>query len=102
MARCMGPGVFTPHVGAVMVVHLAFATLLAQTERREGSFGKMKLSPLAKAQRELLHAEASPSPEDPGPTAVRRNWPATQLARIVAKRRWPHIKPALGCFVASY
>lgn len=54
---------FHAHVGAVMVVHLAFATLLAQTERYEGSFGKMKLSPLAKALRELLHAEAPPSPE---------------------------------------
>src|SRR4029077_8812075 len=47
---------FHAHVGAVMVVHLAFATLLAQTERGEGTYGKMKLSPLAKALRELIEA----------------------------------------------
>jgi hypothetical protein len=40
------------------VVHLAFATLLAQTERREGSYGKMKLAPIAKALRELIQAPA--------------------------------------------
>jgi hypothetical protein len=51
---------FQAHVGAVMVVHLAFATLLAQTERREGSYGKMKLAPLAKALRLLLQAPATP------------------------------------------
>jgi hypothetical protein len=45
---------FHGHVGAVMIVHLAFATLLAQTERREGSYGTMKLSPIAKALRELI------------------------------------------------
>jgi hypothetical protein len=48
---------FHAHVGAVMVVHLAFATLLAQTERREGSYGTMKLSPLAKALQKLIHAD---------------------------------------------
>jgi hypothetical protein len=57
---------FHAHVGAVMVVHLAFATLLAQTERREGTYGTMKLSPIAKALREMI--------ETPGvvgePTAV--------------------------------
>lgn len=51
---------FHGHVGAVMVVHLAFATLLAQTERREGSYGKMKLSPIAKALRELIQAPEPP------------------------------------------
>ena len=45
---------FHGHVGAVMVVHLAFATLLAQTARYEGTFGKMSLSPIAKALRELV------------------------------------------------
>ena len=50
---------FHGHVGAVMVVHLAFATLLAQTERREGSYGPMKLSPIAKAIRELIESPAS-------------------------------------------
>ncbi len=45
---------FHAHVGAVMVVHLAFATLLAQSERREGTYGTMKLSPIAKALRKLI------------------------------------------------
>lgn len=49
---------FHAHVGAVMVVHLAFATLLAQTQRREGTFGKMKLSPIAQALRELTATPA--------------------------------------------
>jgi hypothetical protein len=47
---------FHGHVGAVMVVHLAFATLLARSARYEGSFGKMNLSPIAKALRELIGA----------------------------------------------
>jgi hypothetical protein len=47
---------FHAHVGAVMVVHLAFATLLAQSERYEGTYGRMKLSPIAKALRELMSA----------------------------------------------
>jgi hypothetical protein len=49
---------FHAHVGAVMVVHLAFASLLAQTARAEGSYGTMKLSPIAKALRELIAAPA--------------------------------------------
>jgi hypothetical protein len=44
---------FVANVGAVMVVHAAFATLLASMPRREGTtLGGMKLSPIAKA----LHA----------------------------------------------
>jgi hypothetical protein len=50
---------FHGHVEAVMVVHLAFATLLAQTARYEGTYGKMKLSPLAQALRELMRTPAS-------------------------------------------
>jgi|HubBroStandDraft_6_1064221.scaffolds.fasta_scaffold184653_1 hypothetical protein len=53
---------FHAHVGAVMVVHLAFATLLAQSERREGTYGTMKLSPIAKALRHLI--QASPATAD--------------------------------------
>ena len=34
---------FHAHVGAVMIVHLAFATQLAKQQHNEGSFGKMKL-----------------------------------------------------------
>lgn len=54
---------FHGHVGAVMIVHLAFATLLAQTERREGSYGTMKLSPIAAALRELMNTPALPIKE---------------------------------------
>jgi hypothetical protein len=50
---------FHGHVGAVMIVHLAFATLLAQAGRYEGTFGKMSLSPIAKALRELTQAAAT-------------------------------------------
>jgi hypothetical protein len=45
---------FCAHVGAVLVVHLAFATLLAKAQRYEGSLGTMKLSPIAKKLRELM------------------------------------------------
>jgi hypothetical protein len=54
---------FHAHVGAVMVVHLAFATLLAQSERREGTYGTMKLSPIAKALRKLIQAPPAPADE---------------------------------------
>lgn len=54
---------FHAHVGAVMVVHLAFATLLAQSERREGTYGTMKLSPIAQALRTLLQAPAATTDE---------------------------------------
>lgn len=52
---------FHAHVGAVMAVHLAFATLLAQAERYEGTFGKMKLSPLAKALQKLVQETKTPA-----------------------------------------
>lgn len=42
---------FFSQVGAVMVVHAAFATLLAATPRREGRLGRMRLSPIAAALR---------------------------------------------------
>jgi len=42
---------FFAHVGTVMVVHAAFATLLAAAPRHEGTLGKMSLSPIAKALR---------------------------------------------------
>jgi hypothetical protein len=60
---------FHAHVGAVMIVHLAFATLLAQSER-QGTFGKMKLSPIAKALREMIatpktNADGAPNADEP-------------------------------------
>jgi hypothetical protein len=48
---------FHAMVGAVMVVHAAFATLLAATPRREGTLGKMRLSPIAKALHERMAAD---------------------------------------------
>jgi hypothetical protein len=45
---------FCAHVAAVLIVHLAFATLLAKAQRQEGSFGTMTLSPIAKKLQELM------------------------------------------------
>ncbi len=50
---------FCAHVVAVLIVHLAFATLLAKAQRREGSFGTMKLSPIAKKLRALVGEDDS-------------------------------------------
>ena len=43
---------FVAQVGVVMAVHAAFATLLASAPRREGTLGKVRLNPIAKALRE--------------------------------------------------
>jgi Transposase DDE domain/Transposase domain (DUF772) len=48
---------FCAHVGAVLIVHLAFATLLAKAQRHEGSFGVLKLSPITKKLRELMEED---------------------------------------------
>lgn len=40
---------FFAHLGVVMVVHAAFATLLARAPRWEGTLGHTKLSPIARA-----------------------------------------------------
>lgn len=40
---------FHAMIGTVMVVHLAFATVLARTPRREGTLGKLRLGPIQKA-----------------------------------------------------
>ena len=45
---------FHAHVGAVLIVHLALATVLAQAERYEGSYGTMRLSPIADKLRQLM------------------------------------------------
>jgi len=47
---------FFAQVGAVMIVHAAFATLLASAPRREGTLGQMRLSPIAKALRVRIGA----------------------------------------------
>jgi hypothetical protein len=44
---------FCAHVSAVLVVHLACATLLAKAQRAEGSFGTMRLSPIAQKLADL-------------------------------------------------
>jgi hypothetical protein len=50
---------FCAHVVAVLIVHLAFATLLAKAQRQEGSFGTMALSPIAKKLRALMGENAA-------------------------------------------
>jgi len=47
-----GAARFHALLGVVMVVHIGLATLLASTPRREGTLGKMRLSPIAKALHE--------------------------------------------------
>lgn len=47
---------FFAQVGVVMVVHAAFAAVLAAAPRYEGTLGKMSLSPIAKALRAKLAA----------------------------------------------
>ena len=43
-----------------MIVLLGLATVLAQTERYEGSYGTMRLSPIAQALRELMKEPPEP------------------------------------------
>lgn len=47
---------FQAKVGAVLIVHAAFATLLAAAPRRDGTLGKMNLSPIAQALQQKLDA----------------------------------------------
>jgi Transposase DDE domain/Transposase domain (DUF772) len=56
---------FHAHAGAVMVVHLALATVLAQAERYEGPYGKTKLSQIAKTLRKLMKAPENDPAETP-------------------------------------
>lgn len=51
-----GAARFHAMVGVVLIVHAAFATLLASLPRREGTLGKMRLSPIAQALRERIAA----------------------------------------------
>lgn len=52
---------FCAHVSAVLVIHLACATLLAKAQRKEGSFGTLRLSPIARKLEELADAEKAAS-----------------------------------------
>ena len=49
---------FVAQVRVVMVVHAAFATLLASAPRREGTLGKIGLSPIAEALRAKAQGQA--------------------------------------------
>jgi hypothetical protein len=48
---------FFAHVGAVMLVHLAFATLLASAPRHEGPLGKMRLDTVQRALSKALERD---------------------------------------------
>jgi len=48
---------FVAQVGVVLAVHAAFATLLASAPRREGTLGKVRLSPIAAALRAQAKAQ---------------------------------------------
>lgn len=49
---------FFARVGVVLAVHAVFATLLASAPRREGTLGKVRLSPVAEALRAAAAAAA--------------------------------------------
>lgn len=49
---------FFARVGVVLAVHAVFATLLAAAPRREGTLGKIRLSPIAEALRAEAETEA--------------------------------------------
>jgi hypothetical protein len=53
---------FVALVGVVMVVHAAFATLLASAPRREGTLGKIGLSPIAEALRAKAEVKTEAEP----------------------------------------
>lgn len=53
-ANIVGGPRFHALFGAIMVVHLGMATVLASLPRREGTLGKMKLSPIAKVLQEEM------------------------------------------------
>jgi len=50
---------FFAQVGVVLAVHAVFATLLASAPRREGTLGKIRLSPIAEALRTKAKAQAT-------------------------------------------
>src|SRR5262245_47403595 len=54
----MGSRRFFARVGVVLAVHAVFATLLASAPRREGTLGKIRLSPIAAALQAKAEAEA--------------------------------------------
>ncbi len=71
---------FHAMVGAVMLVHAAFATLLAAAPRREGTLGKMRLSPIAKALHEQMAVSA-------GQTSAHRAKPKARRVSQTKQRK---------------
>ena len=61
---------FVAQVGVVLAVHAAFATLLAAAPRREGTLGKLRLSPIAEALRAKAKADQRAGSQLPGSSAV--------------------------------
>ena len=57
----VGPQRFHAQLGTIMVVHAGLATLPARAPRREGTLGKLRLSPVAQALREAESDRASPA-----------------------------------------
>jgi hypothetical protein len=53
---------FCAHVSAVLIAHLSCATLLAKAQRTEGSFGTMRLSPIAKKLADLVAQDHESAP----------------------------------------
>jgi hypothetical protein len=66
-------------VGVVMIVHEAFATVLASLPRREGTLGKLRLSPIAKALADQLRGVA---PSTATPRRRRRRPPVLRQRRL--------------------
>jgi hypothetical protein len=67
-----GAARFHALVGTVMIVHEAFATVLASLPRHEGSLGKMRLSPIAKAIDAQIRGKELP-PKQPRRKKPRRS-----------------------------
>ncbi len=53
----MGSRRFSAQVSAVLLGHLACATVLAKAQRKEGRFGTLRLSPIAKKLYDLTAEE---------------------------------------------
>ena len=71
---------FHAYAGAVMVVCLAFATLLAATARRDGSMGHTRLGPIALALREAALDGEAPQAGAQGPARPSGQAPAAEPA----------------------
>jgi hypothetical protein len=61
---------FHAFVGAILVVHLSLATLLAGAPRWEGRLGTMRLSPIAEALGTTLDSEEQPAERAADPEAA--------------------------------